>query len=518
MFKLFKQKSVFFVMVFISALNFGCDNKIKGSYGSPACTDDTLNAAQCSTAANRYVTATAGANVNGAAGSLSASISDGYYSGGKTCTMSDADLVVGNIRSGVDIFGTVGTFTGSFSSSMASSAGRDPGSVVNPYITVQGTSTQLTLDAETTTYAGNGGTPNLPTTGGYYYRDVPDQSVDDEGYLGTNCEYAPRSSVDCGTTEATIAGRIAACATANPATSTWDGSTQCNRGQGVWKLVVRNGANKEVWQDQRTGLLWSSVVSTSVNWCQASGNTQNAPVSFKAAYNNAAGTPITGDGTIGSISGGSSSADEDITITFTSATAFTVSGVCGGGAVTGGGLTTTAGSTVTWGRANNCSFTITQGAVNFAVNDKFVIDSDAAASYSCAAGAAAGLQPASPVSYCAEAAGLNAPAGENWGTGTYMAAKGLLGKNSTPGVRWRLPHIEDYKLADVNGIRFVLPDMGIAGTSRPIIDGSTGSASYEWSASVDSNVRYYSWSFYGSSGDVNNYTRISSNLARCVGR
>lgn len=173
---------------------------------------------------------------------------------------------------------------------------------------------------------------------------------------------------------------------------------------------------------------------------------------------------------------------------------------------------------MTWSRANYCSFTITQGAVNFAANDRFVIDSDSAATYSCAPGAASGLQPASPVSYCAESAGVNAAAGENWGAGTYFAAKGGMGKNSMPAVRWRFPSIEDYKLADVNGMRFVLPDMGIAGTNRPQIDGSPGSSSYEWSGSVVSSNRSYSWIFFGDLGNVSVNFRYNASSVRCVGR
>lgn len=79
--------------------------------GAAACTDNALNAASCSTAANRYVTATAGANVTGAAGSLSATIPAGYYSGSQTSTMSDADLVASNIKSGVDVFGVTGNYS-----------------------------------------------------------------------------------------------------------------------------------------------------------------------------------------------------------------------------------------------------------------------------------------------------------------------------------------------------------------------------------------------------------------------
>lgn len=138
--------------------------------------------------------------------------------------------------------------------------------------------------------------------------------------------------------------------------------------------------------------------------------------------------------------------------------------------------------------------------------DIFIVKSMSAASYSCAPGAASALQPASPISYCAEVAGVNAPAGENWGTGVYMAAKGGMGKTATaqsPSVRWRLPSIYDYNIANANGIRFVMPDMGIAGTSRPSIDGSVG-GNTEWSSSLVSSYRYSAWSFVSYYG-VGNY-------------
>jgi len=518
---------------------FGVLGTASGPYA--ACTDDALNAAQCSTAASRYVytasyggrsatcsaglnaaacwtnainqytTSTAGANVNGADGSLSATIPSGYYAGTETATMSDTDLVAGNIRTGITLFGVNGTL--SFSHLTASSALRDPGVKVIPNLTdLATTSAQLTLNNENTLYAG----ADLPTTGGYNYRDVPSMAVDDEGYYGTNCKYAPRPSSNCGTSQATLALRIADCQTANPSSSSWNGSTQCNGGQGLWRLVTRSAANKEVWQDQRTGLLWSSIVNTAINWCRATGNTELTPLTFINSFNNTAGTLITGNGTIGSLSSGTTSANETVTITFTSATAFTVSGAnCGGGAITGGGLTVTAGSTVTWSRANYCSFTLTQGSTNFAVNDRFTLQSNQNSAYSCAPSGP--LQPASPVSYCAEAAGLNAGVGDDWVTPVYMTAKGGLGKNSTPGVRWRSPSIDDYKIADANGVRFVMPDMGIGGASRPSPDGSVAGG-VEWSSSVVSNFRYSAWFFYADVGYVFSNNRFITNGARCVGR
>ena len=518
---------------------FGVLGTASGPYA--ACTDDALNAAQCSTAASRYVytasyggrsamcsaglnaaacwtnainqytTSTAGANVTGADGSLSATIPSGYYAGTETATMSDTDLVAGNIRTGITLFGVNGTL--SFSNLMASSAPRNPGvKVISNLADLTSTSSQITLNHENTTYAG----ADFPTTGGYNYRDVPDMNQDDEGYYGTNCKYAPRPSVDCGTAQATIALRIADCQTANPSSNSWSGATQCNGGQGQWRLVARSGANKEVWQDQRTGLIWSSIVNTAINWCRATGNTQLTPLTFINSFNNTAGTPITGNGTIGALGSGTTSANETVTVTFTSATAFTVSGAnCGGGAITAGGLTVTAGSTVTWSRANYCSFTLTQGSTNFAVNDRFTLQSNQNSAYSCAPSGP--LQPASPLSYCAEAGGLNAGVGDDWVTPAYMAAKGGLGKNSTPGVRWRSPSIDDYKIADANGIRFVMPDMGIGGASRPAPDGSVA-GSAEWSSSVVSSNRYFAWYFLAGLGYVGSNVRNVTYGARCVGR
>ncbi|MDM8563336.1 DUF1566 domain-containing protein, partial [Candidatus Marithioploca araucensis] len=53
--------------------------------------------------------ATAGANVTGTDGNLVITITDGLYSGSKTATASDTDLIATNIKSTVDIFGVTGS-------------------------------------------------------------------------------------------------------------------------------------------------------------------------------------------------------------------------------------------------------------------------------------------------------------------------------------------------------------------------------------------------------------------------
>ena len=54
-------------------------------------------------------TATAGSNINGPNGSKTFTIPDGLYSGSKTATANDTNLVAGNIKNGVTIFGVSGT-------------------------------------------------------------------------------------------------------------------------------------------------------------------------------------------------------------------------------------------------------------------------------------------------------------------------------------------------------------------------------------------------------------------------
>ncbi len=61
--------------------------------------------------------------------------------------------------------------------------------------------------------------------------------------------------------------------------SSWNGRSFGNAGESRWDLVTRikvGSAYKEVWQDNSTKLLWSSLIHTSINWCKASGSNNSA--------------------------------------------------------------------------------------------------------------------------------------------------------------------------------------------------------------------------------------------------
>jgi hypothetical protein len=201
---------------------FGVTGTLATAYAN--CTDNALNASQCSTAASRYVASAAGSAVNGTNGALTATIPQGFYDGTESCTMADTNLVATNILSGSTIFGVAGT--AGFPSIAASDMFRDPSTA------------QMTLATEesTSTYAAG-------------YRDVPDANKDDDGYDGSSpITKASGPTVDCGTSQATVAGRIADCATQNGSNATWDGKANGTTGEALWTLVTRlNGS--EVWRD-----------------------------------------------------------------------------------------------------------------------------------------------------------------------------------------------------------------------------------------------------------------------------
>jgi hypothetical protein len=105
-------------------------------------------------------------------------------------------------------------------------------------------------------------------------------SKDDDGYYSSSVVEVDRTGPGgawaartCGITAATsITERIADCVEEFDTSATWDGATKSNISHGKFVLVSRAASNKEVWRDERTGLLWSSSVgATTYNWCRAAG-------------------------------------------------------------------------------------------------------------------------------------------------------------------------------------------------------------------------------------------------------
>ena len=284
---------------------------------------------------------------SGSPGFLTTAVPAGYYDGNQTCSMTDGNLTAANIKSGIQIFGVTGTMTELYSNMARESS-----------------ATQLSQNIESITDAGTN-----YTNSNIGYRAVPNISKDHDGSTGVGVTFVDRTgwgATTCGLV-GTLNQRIADCA-ANGILgpqSTWDGSTKGHGGEGSWKLVTRTGdisaaKGREVWRDEKTMLLWSSAVSTSLNWCKASGS------------NNIAGNPT---------------AEND------------ADGIC-----------------------------------NIIANQNVV-----------------GLA----VSACFEDGGINFT---DTDASIDNAGKAGLGLASVPVVAWRLPTANDYMLASIHGLRFVIPD------------------------------------------------------------
>ncbi len=240
---------------------------------------------------------------------LSVPIPAGEYDGSKMCSVSSPALTASNIKNGVTILGILGTYTGSgggggLASALTSNIHRDSGQAA-------WSQSQESVDDAGQDYSLS------------VYRAIPNITKDDDGYTGTSAVSVNRTGwggLTCGvydagnpTVNATIEDRIADCAghVTIGANATWDGTVKGNAGQGVWKLVTRtadvhtSGRAREVWRDERTGLLWSSLVSglacldddcntgpvddgkNGLNWCKASGsnNITNNPTAQPDEYN-----------------------------------------------------------------------------------------------------------------------------------------------------------------------------------------------------------------------------------------
>lgn len=335
----------------------------------------------------------------------------------------DTNLKPDVIKAGISIFGIVGKFRGE--GSWKSGAHRD--SITYP----------LAISDESFLYGGAGDKDSGLPDG---YREVPLVEYDDEGTYSSAIVGVDRTGwgdITCGTggsisvttgslapepppgfTSWSIRARLADCGDKFGLSAVWDGTNKGNAGQSKWKMVVRtgnvaNGKGREVWLDENTGLLWSSLVETSINWCKASGS------------NN--------------ISANSAQEDDPQNICDNSANQAT-SGDAFSACFEGTGFTTTGVSSA--------------------------VDSG--------------------------------------------AGKAGLSQNSALPVGWRLPTLYDYEVGEYNGIRFVMPDMGVAMNS-------VGSF-YEWTATINNSNKLQAWVIPSKIGGQSLIDRSMTARARCIGR
>lgn len=109
------------------------------------------------------------------------------------------------------------------------------------------------------------------------YRVIPSLTKDDEGSVAnvTTLNDLGRPNVSCGSGGdfTGINARMADCLSKNAERASWNGTRYGAAGEGNWRLVSLTDT-RENWLDERTGLVWSYLL-TPVNWCQAAGNTEN---------------------------------------------------------------------------------------------------------------------------------------------------------------------------------------------------------------------------------------------------
>lgn len=169
----------------------------------------------------------------------------------------EPNFLANNIVKGISIFDVVGTYEGVM---LASGAPRVLGQP------------QRTLASEVL----QNGVPYSP--GGNAQFAVSRSNLTDGASNAS--AYVTRSlwaGQTCGLTQTSVDERIANCAEVLGASAIYDGPSKGPGAESVWKLVSRTGEpsatsmGREVWRDERTGLLWSSLVSKAINWCKASG-------------------------------------------------------------------------------------------------------------------------------------------------------------------------------------------------------------------------------------------------------
>lgn len=182
----------------------------------------------------------------------------------------EPDLTPDNIQKGIVVFGVRGTYEAP-EIVYGSGAHRAPSSSttankMNYKQNVTGESNRLEANPS------QNSSQLYPTD----YHPIPKIATDSEADV-VKVNRGTWSNTQCGTI-GTITARIANCASTFGTNAAWKGSVKGNSGQTDWDLVTRKrdsvdtSKTYEVWRDSSTGLLWSSLVSTSLNWCKSTGS------------------------------------------------------------------------------------------------------------------------------------------------------------------------------------------------------------------------------------------------------
>lgn len=321
------------------------------------------------------------------------------------------------IKAGVSIFG----FTGSFGGLGVWASGMHRDKSVP----------QLTLNEENNNFSGlseNTLPTNIPN---FYepfkpYREVTSITKDDDGSAADQNVLPTPSRSNWGQTQCGVGAsypsidtKISDCGAKFGSLSSWDGVTNGNAGQGRWALVTRKlnastATMVEVWRDERTMMLWSSLVSEATNWCKASGSSNSANATVNNRYKENDPSDICDD---------QSNQNQG------------------------------AGETVISACLEDLGFTATDA--DFNINGKVDLSSSVA-----------------------------------------------------PKIHWRMPSMYDYEVAEYNGIRFVMPDMG---TQR-------GIPLVEWTATINSANRSEAWGINSMDGAHRVINRSDLAGVRCIGR
>lgn len=468
---------------------FGVPGSAPGILG--ACTDNALNAGQCSTASNRYVSPTFGGNIT-VSGGTTAAITQGYYDGTKSCNVSDANLAVGNIKSGVTILGVTGTLASAYAACSDDSynAGQCTTAAAR-YVTAT-----LGSAISSWTNISSGTTVSGSIPGGFYPTSPLSISFNDANLLATNIISGKTIFNVAGTANVFISNahrdKATTEITQQAETTTYSGASLPAGYRDIPDITKDDDGYQNVGVTSPEVIL-STRPSTN---CGTTQNTIAARISDCATQN---GANATWDGTVKGNAGQAvwklvtrAAANKEVwqdtrTGLLWSSVVSTSSNWClaaGNGQTTGNGYAVNDPS----GYCNSSAY-----QSNYVNNTTaFNVQSW------CAEGGPAGVTLVPVLG-----------SGENWSTPTYVSAKGGMGKTasaSSPSVRWRLPTRYDYQQADNDGIRFVMPEMVTTG------------GNYEWSASVYANARSATWAFYGASGLLSATSRVNNYSVRCVGR